>query len=52
MESVKEIFLALMILFGSGYVAEKIHREVKIMVLKQIQKGHSSLSDYSRKLTR
>ncbi len=52
MESVKEIFVALMILFGAGYAAEKVHREVKIMAIKQIQKGQPSLSNFSRKLTR
>ena len=52
MDSVKEIFMALMILFGSGYVAEKVHREMKIMAIKQIKKGHPSLSNFSRKLTR
>ena len=52
MESVKEIFVALMILFGAGDAVEKLHQEVKIMALKQIQKGHPSLSNFSRKLTR
>ena len=52
MESVKEIFVALMILFGSGYAAEKVHQEVKSMAIKQIQKGHPSLSKFSRTLTR
>lgn len=52
MESVKEIFVALTILFGSGYAAEKIHVYVKQMAIKQIQKGLPPLSTYTQKLTR
>ncbi|MBK7889565.1 MAG: hypothetical protein IPJ84_01570 [Bdellovibrionales bacterium] len=52
MESVKEIFVALTILFGSGYAAEKVHVYVKQAAIKQIQKGLPHLSDYTRKLTR
>jgi hypothetical protein len=36
MESVKEIFVALTILLGSGYAAEKVHVYVKQMAIKQI----------------
>jgi hypothetical protein len=52
MESVKEIFVALTILFGSGYAAEKVHEYVKQATIKQIQKGLPHLSDYTRKLIR
>lgn len=52
MESVKEIFIALAILFGSGYAAEKVHFYVKQMAIKQIQKGLPPLSNYTQKLTR
>lgn len=52
MESVKEIFVALMILLGGGYATEKVHNYVKQMTIKQIQKGFPSLFDYSKKLTR
>ena len=52
MESVKEIFVALTILFGSGYAAEKVHVYVKQMAIKQIQKGLPPLSVYTQKLTR
>lgn len=52
MESVKEIFVALTILFGCGYAAEKVHAYVKHAAIEQIQKGLPSLSDYTRKLTR
>jgi hypothetical protein len=52
MESVKEIFVALTILFGIGYAAEKVHFYVKQMAIKQIQKGLPPLSTYTQKLTR
>lgn len=52
MESVKEIFVALMILFSGGYVAEKVHTNVKQVAIEQIQKGLPPLSNYSQKLTR
>lgn len=52
MESVKEIFVALMILFGGGYAAEKVHNYVKQTAVKQIQKGLPPLSNYSKKLIR
>ena len=52
MESVKEIFVALTILFGGGYAAEKVHVYVKQMAVKQIQKGLTPLSTYTQKLTR
>ncbi len=52
MESVKEIFIALTILFGGGYAAEKVHVYVKQMAIKQIQKGLPPLSNYTQKLTR
>jgi hypothetical protein len=52
MDSVKEIFVALTILFSAGYAAEKVHIEVKRMALKQVQKGLPPLSEFSRKLTR
>ena len=52
MESVKEIIIALTILFGSGYAAEKVHAYVKQMAVKQIQKGLPALSAYTQKLTR
>jgi hypothetical protein len=52
MESVKEIFVALMILFGGGYATEKVHNYVKQATIKQIQKGISPLSSFSKNLTR
>ncbi len=52
MESVKEIFVALMILFGGGYAAEKVHNYVKQTTIKQIQKGLPPLSSFSQNLTR
>lgn len=52
MESVKEIFVALMILLGGGYATEKVHNYIKQTAIKQIQKGLPSLSNYSQKLSR
>ena len=52
MESVKEIFIALTILFGSGYAAEKVYVYVKRVSIQQIQKGLPPLSNYTKKLTR
>lgn len=52
MESVKEIFVALMILLGGGYATEKVHNYVKQTAIKQIQKGLPPLSNYSQKLSR
>ncbi len=52
MESVKEIFVALTILFGFGYGAEKVYVYVKKVSLQQVQKGLPPLSDYTKKLTR
>jgi hypothetical protein len=52
MESVKEIFIALMILLGGGYAAEKVHNYVKQTTIKQIQKGLPPLSSFSQNLTR
>ena len=50
MDSVKEIFVALMILFGGGYVAEKVHNYAKKTVVIQIQKGLSPLSHFTHNL--
>lgn len=50
MDSVKEIFIALMILFGGGYAAEKIHTYVKQTAVKQIQQEPPPLTNYSKKL--
>ena len=52
MESVKEIFVALMILFGGAYAAEKVLTHVKQMAIEQIQRGLPPLSNYTKKLTR
>ncbi len=52
MESVKEIFVALMILFSGGYAAEKMHTYVKQLAIERIQKGLPPLSTYTQKLTR
>ncbi len=52
MESVKEIFVALTIIFSGGYAVEKVHTYAKQMAIKQIQKGLTPLSVYTQKLTR
>ena len=52
MESVREIFVALTILFSGGYAAEKVHTYVKQMAIKQIQKGLPPLSAITQKLSR
>jgi len=52
MESVKEIFIALMILLGGGCTIKKKNNYVKQTAIKQIQKGLSPLSNYSQKLSR
>lgn len=50
MESVKEIFIALMILLGGSFAAEKMHSYVKQTAIIQIQKGLPPLSNYTQKL--
>lgn len=50
MDSVKEIFLALMILFGGGQITKKVHDYFKQMAVIQIQTGLPSMSHFTHNL--
>lgn len=51
MESVKEIFLAVMILVGGGFSVVKIHNHVKQLAVEKVQKGLPKTSRFTEKLT-
>jgi hypothetical protein len=51
MESVKEIFLALIILTSSGVALEKIHNRIRFMALEKAHQGLVPMTHFTSKLT-
>ena len=51
MDSVKEIFLAVLILTGGGFVVDKIHTHVKQLAVQKAQKGLPKITRFTEKMT-
>lgn len=51
MNAVSGIFVALAIIFGGGFVLEKIYVAVKTAAVERIHRGQPSLMSFTNKLT-
>jgi len=51
MNSVSGIFVAISLIFGGGYAADKIYMAVKRTAIQQVHAGMPSLSAFTNRMT-